>query len=193
MRKSILILFSTLIFFFLLLVVNYYIISASSERSIFNNFAALPAYHNVLVFGAGRIYPSDHPNYAFTGRMDAAEKLNSLPSVKKIILSGKNELPHYNEVDAMKKELIGRGVSSEKIFFDEEGINTLQSLINYKGSFGSEPVLLVSEKEHLERALFYAEKLNINAGGYEAKGFGRKKFHLKEVLSRAKARIEMLF
>ncbi|MEP7263632.1 MAG: ElyC/SanA/YdcF family protein [Bacteroidota bacterium] len=193
MRKSILILFSTLIFFFLLLVVNYYIISVSGKHSIFNNFAALPAYNNVLVFGAGRNYPSDRPNYAFTGRMAATEKLSPLSSVKKIILSGKNELPHYNEVDAMKTELIRRGVSEKKMVYDEDGVNTLQSLLNYKRDFGTEPVLMVSEREQLERALFYAEHLGINAAGYEATGFGKKEFQLREVLSRAKARIEVLF
>jgi SanA protein len=172
--------------------VNYYIISFSSRHYIFNNFANLSQYRNVLVFGSGRIYASDHPNYAFTGRIDAVEKLNELPSVSKIILSGRNDAPHYNEVEEMKKELMERNVTEKKIICDSNGTNTLQSLINYRHAYGKQPVILVSQKEHLERALYYAEKLQISASGYIAEGNPETTFSFREMAARLKARIEMI-
>ena len=76
MRKSLVILLITILLPAAALV-NYYIMTWSSRPLLFDNFADLPEFQNVLVFGADRNFPSDHPDYAFTGRIAAAERISS--------------------------------------------------------------------------------------------------------------------
>jgi SanA protein len=192
-RKRLIILFCAIFGLTGILFVNYYIIGQLSGRFIFNSFADLPQYEYVLVFGAGRMYPSDNPNYAYAGRMNAVEKLGKMRSVKKIILSGRNEKPHYNETEVMKSELITRGLNQQMLIVDSLGSNTFQSLENYKRKYGKNGVILVSQKEHLERALFYAKRMQINAVGYNAERSGINRFSFRELLARINALWTLMF
>ncbi len=192
-RKRLLILLCTFLGFSSIPIVNYYIIGLSAGPFIFNSFADLPQYEYVLVFGAGKMYPSDHPNYAFAGRMSAVEKLCKADSLKKIILSGRNDKPHYNETEVMKSALISRGLKKEIMIVDNNGINTFQSLANYKKKYGKKPVILISQKDHLERALFYARSMQIKAVGFIAQGSGNNGFSFRELFARLSARLNMMF
>lgn len=169
--------------------VNYSVISLAARKNIFNSIADLPAFNNVLVFGAGMNYPSDNPNMSFNSRMDAAEKAAKRPLTKRIILSGsvnKNE----NEAFAMKMELIRRGVDPALLITDSSGKNTFQSILNYKKEFGNEGVILISSKAHLERALCYSRQESIACCGYSTL-FSHNNF-MREVIARLKTTFEML-
>jgi vancomycin permeability regulator SanA len=169
--------------------VNYYIITWSSSSLLFDNFDDLPSFENVLVFGAGRMYPSDHPNYAFESRMSAAEKISAKKSIKYIILSGRNEPPDYNETDAMRTELANR-ISGLNIIADTAA-STIASLLNYKKKYGSSGVILISSKAHLERALFYSRFHHINAVGLIADD-GNSCFSIRESFARLKTTLHLL-
>jgi SanA protein len=188
MRKSLVILLITVSLPTIALV-NYYIISVTSRPFLFDNFADLPQFENVLVLGAGRIYPSDNPNYAFTSRIAAAERLSDKAFIRRIILSGRNESPHYNETEAMRSALKKR-TGDKKLVIDTAS-NTIKSLSNYQKRFGTAGVILISNKEHLERALFYSRFQGINAAGYIAET--KQGFTLREAGARLKTSLLLLF
>ena len=169
--------------------VNYYVITWKTGKSIFNNIADLPEFTNVLVFGSGMNYPSDNPNMSFNSRMDAAEKAAKRQLTERIILTGAvNE--KENEAVEMHKELIRRGVDPEMIITDTLGINTYQSILNYKTHYGKEGVIMISSRSHLERALYYSQEERIPGCGYSTV-FSQNHL-IREVVARLKATFEIL-
>lgn len=161
-----------------------------TEDRIFNSFAPIPHYHTVLVFGSGRTYEGERPNYSFINRMKATQKIGKEDEIEQIILSGRNIPPHYNETESMMAALYDK-VPSYKLKIDSNGINTFTSLINYYNSNKHTPVILISEKTHLERAIFYADHIGIDAVGYCDTDYGSN-INIREVLARMKASMEMI-
>ncbi len=190
MRKSITILFFITITAVIVPVVNYYMITFLTEDRIFNSFAHLPDYHTVLVLGSGRNYEGERPNYSFINRMDATQRIGKEERIQQIILSGRNIPPHYNETHSMTEALKGH-VELSKLQIDSNGINTFTSLVNYYNSNKKKPLILISEKAHLERALFYSDHIGIDAVGYCNTDYGSN-INIREVFARMKASMEML-
>lgn len=182
--------------FLMLIILNYYSFEHFGKRHLINNYADIKNGTNVLVPGAGRDYPNGHrPNFFFLGRMRKTAELHKSHPDLKIILSGIADGNHYNEAIDMRKDLIGRGVDSSALFLDNGSVDTYETIKMYDEHFKHNPVIIISQKEHLYRALWLAKACGIDAKGIIAEGnpYGTPRwFIVREMFARLKARYNIL-
>jgi len=149
----------------------------------------------LLIPGAGKFYPPPStPNYAFLGRMDTAAFLWQQHPHMKLILSGYEDDRWYQEAHDMLDALVLKGVPDSVCILDTASRDTYATLMYYKENFKNAPCVIISQKIHLDRMLWMAEKLGLNARGYEAGGYPEgipSWFITREIGARLKARLEI--
>ena len=107
----------------------------------------------------------------------------------KMLMSGDHGQAEYDEVTAMKKYAVDRGVASNDVFCDHAGFSTYESIYRAKEIFGADKMIIVTQKYHLSRALYIAENLGVEAWGVSADirtYRGQISRDLREVLARNK-------
>jgi SanA protein len=120
-----------------------------------------------LVFGAG-VWPSGRLSDALADRMDTAIDLYQAGTVNKLLLTGDNRKPDYNEPAAMADYARRRGVPDEDLVLDYAGRRTYDSCYRARAIFGVERAVLVTQAFHLPRALFTCEGLGLQVVGVRA-------------------------
>lgn len=122
-------------------------------------------------------------------RLDEGVKLYKEGIASKIIMSGDHGREEYDEVNIMKEYAIEQGVPSEDIFMDHAGFSTYESIYRAKEIFDADNIVIATQEYHLYRALYIAEKLDINAYGVNSdprKYSGQTFRELREILARNK-------
>ena len=95
----------------------------------------------------------------------------------------------YDEVGAMQREAERLGVPEDKILIDPKGYSTYESIFNLLQQYKGKKVLIVTQKYHLYRALYIAEKLGVEAYGVSAnlRSYTKQfKYDMREILARVK-------
>ncbi len=126
-----------------------------------------PSARVAVVFGA-RVYPSGRLSAMLMDRVETAVQLYHDGKVEKLLLSGDNSSPYYNEPDAMAAYALGRGVPAENIQTDYAGLRTYDTCYRAQAIFGLEDAILVTQRFHLPRALFTCEQLGLDVNGVAA-------------------------
>jgi SanA protein len=142
---------------------NWAVQDASSAR-IFTNARSVPARPVGIVLGTT---PKIHglKNLFFERRLDAAAALYKAGKVHCLLVSGDHGTRYYNEVGAMEKGLVKRGVPAAKIAEDHAGFRTLDSVVRAKKIFGIDRAVIVTDGFHLPRSLYLASHSGIDAVG----------------------------
>jgi len=170
--KKIRLLFKTFIILILVFIVlciySYFSIKKSSSPFIYDRIENIPYNKTGLLLGTSKYTRKGMPNPYFYNRIAAAIVLYKSEKIKYLILSGDNRYKSYNEPIMMKKELIRRGIPDSVIFLDFAGFRTYDSVIRCKKVFEQNNITIISQRFHLERAIYIANKFGINAIGYEA-------------------------
>ena len=144
-------------------------------------------YDAILVLGAG-IW-GDKPSPMLEDRLLTAISLYEEGVSPKIIMSGDHGRKDYDEVNLMKNFVKEKGIPSENIFMDHAGFSTYESLYRAKEIFGVKKIIIVTQKYHLYRSLYIANKLGIEAVGVPADirtYAGQAKRELREMVARGK-------
>jgi len=175
------------------LIINFYVIY-TNLNDIYNADNVVEKYDIALVLGCS-VLRDNTPSKMLRDRLNTGIKLYNEKKVSKILISGDHE-DGYSEVEVMYNYLIEEGINKEDILIDYEGYSTNESLINYEKNYKDESVIIVTQKYHLYRALFIANKLDINAIGVHAKlinynGYLFREF--REILARNKDFFLFLF
>ncbi len=180
----------------LVIILNYFSFELCGRSHLIDVNAKVKEGTYLLVPGAGKDYPNArHPNYFFLGRMRKTAEFHRIHPKLKIILSGIADSPHYNEAIDMQKDLLLRGVDISSMILDNGSADTYETIQMYDEHFKHNPVVLISQKEHLFRALWLAEKKGLKAEGIIAEGNPNgtpKWFIVREMFARIKARYELL-
>jgi SanA protein len=135
-----------------------------AEAWSFSDVAKVPAVDVALVLGTAPIGPEGGPNRYFIYRLDAAAALWKAGKAKYLIVSGSGEEPA-----AMRAGLIERGVPTEAIYRDPAGYRTWDSVLRARDVYGQKRLVIVSQRFHLDRALFLARREGIETWGLEAR------------------------
>ncbi len=98
-------------------------------------------------------------------RLTVAQEIFQMSKAEKLIVSGDHGRKDYDEVNAMKKFLMDRGISDQDIFMDHAGFSTYESLYRARDIFQVKKVIIVTQEYHLMRAVFIARELGIEAYG----------------------------
>lgn len=144
-------------------------------------------YDTAVVFGA-KVHPGGTLSHMLQDRMDTAIALYKSGSIKTLLLSGDGS-GEWSEVVYMKKYAVENGVSEDDILLDGEGFSTIETVRRAKDVFGAEKCVLVTQKYHLYRAIYSAEKLGMDVAGASADVrtyAGQFYRDVREVLARVK-------
>ena len=196
MKKKIylIILISFLSVFLVTLFINIYMVTTTSNKIInLDDLYIRDNYDAILVLGC-KVY-GDAPSLMLEKRLDKGievyKKLNT-----KIIVSGDHSMDNYDEINVMKNYLLSQDIPSKDIFQDHAGISTYDSIYRLKYIFDANKVIIVTQKYHMFRALYIADKLGVDAVGIVADDVPYKsimiKNEIREVLSRDKNFIKVM-
>lgn len=161
----------------------------SAEGRIFLNAETTPVRRVALVLGTSP-RAQGQKNLYFERRMNAAARLYRLGRVDKLLVSGDNSTPYYDEPTAMKAALEQRGIPPSSIVLDYAGFRTLDSVIRAHRVFGVTECTIVTDDFHLPRALYIARHEGLDAIGYQTEPLPSSvspRTHIREIGSRALA------
>lgn len=128
----------------------------------------VPTCRAAVVLGCNRITRLGAENLFFTRRISAAVELYKRGKVGCLIVSGDNHRRGYDEPSDMKEALIKAQVPADRIVCDYAGFRTLDSVVRAKEVFGLKSFIVVSQPEHVRRAVFLGRAFGCEAYGFEA-------------------------
>lgn len=170
-------------------------IAKQAAPNLYGSIETVPAKKAALVLGTAKFMVGGGKNYFYTYRIRAATALYKAGKVKAIVVSGDNSTKYYNETTKMKKDLIKAGVPGQYITLDPLGVRTLDSVVRAEAIFDLKDYIIVSQKFHLERALFLAKAKGQKAIGFMAKDIpgtaAAYRMKAREYLARAKAFLDV--
>lgn len=141
----------------------------------------------ILVLGAG--VRGSEPSLMLRDRLNQGIALFEAGVSDRLLMSGDHGQVDYDEVNVMKQFAIDAGISSSSIFMDHAGFSTYESLIRARDVFEVQKVVIVSQKDHLYRALMIADGLGLEAIGVAAEDIpyrGQLARTIRETLARIK-------
>ena len=147
-----------------------------------------------VILGAG--VREGKPTPMLRDRLLVGIDLYKSGAAKKLIMSGDHGSTDYDEVNIMKSFAVDRGVPDEDIFMDHAGFSTYETIYRAREIFEADNIIIVSQKYHLYRALYIAEKLGIKSVGVSADldtYRGQTKRDLREILARDKDFFKCIF
>jgi SanA protein len=133
-----------------------------------DELALVPSNEVGLVLGCSPEVEGGRKNLFFVTRIRAASSLYRAGKVRRLLVSGDNSEPGYDEPSAMAEALMAAGVPREHITRDFAGFRTLDSVIRAKEVFGLERMTVISQRFHVERAIFLARAHGVDAVGFAA-------------------------
>ncbi len=195
MRRTILyLLLSLIIGVGVILTINYSVRSTTKEL-IYTSAKKIPSKRAALLLGTAKYIANGRKNYFYVYRIRAAIALWKAHKIKAIIVSGDNGTKYYDESTAMYEDLIKAGIPARYIIRDYAGFRTLDSVVRAKAIFDLEDYIIISQRFHLERALFIAKAKGQKAIGYAAKDIpgtdAALKMKFREYLARTKAFLDL--
>lgn len=162
--KILMYMFSGIVLF--VLATNIWVIQSTKNR-IYDE-SELPSNNVALVLGTSKQTTEGNPNRYFTERMSAAAQLYNEGKIKHILVSGDNRSQYYNEPRDMYLALEDLNIPEPDISLDFAGLRTLDSVVRAKEVFGQDSITIVTQAFHCYRALFIAQKFNLQAVAYAA-------------------------
>jgi vancomycin permeability regulator SanA len=147
------------------------LVTQSTADRRFTSVSDVPSRPVALVFGAG-ILPDGSLSPMLADRVDAAVALYRSKKVAKLLFSGDNSRPDYNEVGSMERYAVEHGVPQSDITLDFAGFDTYDSCYRARTIFGVTSAVLVTQRYHLPRAVYDCSKLGIDAVGVGTPDWG---------------------
>jgi SanA protein len=117
-----------------------------------------------VVFGAS-VYRNGELSPLLEDRVETAIALYRARKVDRILVSGDNRHPSYNEPSAMREYLVSHAVAPRDVIVDYAGRSTYETCLRAREIFGLERAVLVTQGFHLPRALYLAHELGLDAAG----------------------------
>lgn len=176
-------------------VIQVYNKTESYKGYIYSDTAKIPSAPVALVFGAG-LKNNGTPSDVLSDRVLTAVELYNVKKVQKILMSGDNGSKNYDEVTAMKKLAVEKGVPEKDIVLDYAGFDTYDTCYRARDIFDLTDVIAVSQEFHLPRVLYTCNELGVKAIGYKADKHEyvmAQAWKVREFLARMKAGFNITF
>ena len=172
-----------------------YIVNSSTQKQVYSDLAAIPKNKVGLLLGTAKYQDKGRNiiNLYYQNRIDAAVALYMAGKIDYIIVSGDSNTIYYNEPVLMKNDLIARGVPAKRIFMDNAGFRTLDSILRCRDIFGEDHFTIISQEFHDHRALYIANHKQINAIAFCAKDGDMLWFsYFREKFARVKMVLDLI-
>lgn len=119
-----------------------------------------------IVFGAA-VY-QESLSTILEDRIKTALALYKAGQVDRILVSGDNRTPEYNEPKAMADYLASHAVDPRDIVIDYAGRSTYETCLRAREIFAVQRAVLITQRTHLSRALYLAHELGLDSIGVVA-------------------------
>ena len=173
--------------------INFYVVKTTEEQ--IKDINEIQDVDAIVVLGAS-IREDGSLSLMLKDRLDTSFNAYNNNVSTKLIMSGDHTKKYYDEVTAMKNYAIENGIGSSVIYLDHAGISTYDSIYRMKHIFKLKKIVIVTQKYHLYRALYIANKLDIEAYGIDATKamYGGQTYRdIREILARNKDFVKCIF
>ncbi|HBO39052.1 MAG TPA: hypothetical protein DD638_10360 [Pasteurellaceae bacterium] len=133
------------------------------RKDIYTDITTVPYRPYGVLLGTSKYIAPNTPNLFYNNRLMAAKNLFDTQKISYLLLSGDNRTLYYNEPRTMARDLKKMGIDEKVLFPDYAGFRTLDSIIRAKEVFKAEPMTIITQRFHCERALFIAKYHHIDA------------------------------
>ena len=196
-KKRILLVFAALALLLASLpfILSEYVYTSAKDRIVSLDEASRMDADAILVLGA-RVQDNGEPSGILEDRLLTGVAAYQNNVSDRLLMSGDHGQEDYDEVNAMKTYAIEAGIPSANVFMDHAGFSTYESLYRARDVFSVKTVVIVTQRYHLYRALYIAERMGLNAYGVAAdlRTYpGMPWFEAREVLARCKDFFYTLF
>ena len=178
------------------LFINGYVKAAVKDRILnVEKASELKKVDCIIILGCG-VYDDGSLSPMLRDRLIRGLELYKEGAAPKILRSGDHGRKEYDEVNAMKKFAIAKGIPTSHIFMDHAGFSTYESLYRAKEIFQADKIIIVTQEYHLYRALYIANQLGIEAIGVSAtkRDYGGQTLReTREILARGKDFVICIF
>jgi SanA protein len=169
---------------------NILIIHAAKGKT-YSDVRQIPRRRVGLVLGCPQRVSDGQLNLFFLARVTAAAELFRQGKVDYLLASGDGAANGDDDADDLKSALINQGVPADKIYVDDAGFRTLDSIVRAKAVYGLAKVTVVSQQFQGERAIFIAGHWKLDAIGFNAPEVNSFQTDLREQLARVKAILDI--
>ena len=167
---------------------NLRVIRSAAPKIVWPNSLSDKTVDCIIVPGA-RVYEDGTLCSVLQDRMETAISLYRAGVSDRLLLSGDHGTAAYDEVTAMKAYAMEQGVREQDIFLDHAGFSTYETMYRATTIFGVKSCVVVTQGYHLYRAVYLADKMDMNTYGVKAdRGVYQRirYFQAREVLARVK-------
>lgn len=179
----------------ILIIVCHCIVVMNASGKTYDNVAKIPHNKVGLLLATSPITPGGAHNFYFDNRIKAADELYKAGKIDFIIASGgdysRSQKNGCDEPGAIRDSLVARGIPENRIILDYEGTTTINSIYKARQIFDLDSVTLITQKYHNERAIYLAERCDINAVGYNAEPSPICRSRIKNTVREYLARVKM--
>ena len=183
-----------IVFIILLIIIGVinYIVDSTTASQIYSDVALIPKNKVGLLLGTAKYMDKGKRviNGYYEKRIDAAVALYMAGKVDYIIVSGDNSTVYYNEPILMRDDLIARGVPAARIYMDNAGFRTLDSILRCRDIFGQTSFTIISQPFHNQRAIYIANHKKITVVAFNA---AEKDDFFMVAIREKLARVRMVF
>ena len=145
-----------------------------AEGKLYSDVDSIPYRRTGLLLGTSRYTHGSHINPFYKYRIQAAAQLLKSGKITYIIVSGDNSRKDYDEPSEMRADLIAEGVDSTRIYMDDAGFRTFDSMIRAREIFSQDSITIISQPFHNERALYIAKREGIEAIAFNARNVSHR-------------------
>jgi SanA protein len=144
--------------------------NAWGRAYIVDDRSKLPRVDAILVLGTSPYGYRGQNLWTLSDRLNIAAGLWHGGFADHLLVSGIRIGDDYDEAAIMQKELVARGIPASAIELDHKGNRTWDSIFRARHVFGKRRLIIVSQRDHLPRAIFLARHAGIEAWGAAAPG-----------------------
>lgn len=169
--------------------INAWVKHSVSDRLLTEDQASLLQDVDCIIVLGCQVHSDGSPSHMLEDRLKRGVALYELGAAPKLLMSGDHGTETYDEVDAMKRFAVEKGIPSGDVFMDHAGFSTYETVYRAKEIFGADKVLIVTQQYHLYRALYIAKVLGVEAYGVAAdyrQYSGQFARDVREILARVK-------
>lgn len=168
--------------------INLYMVLSTSGQILTQEEAQeLSDVDYILVLGAS--VHGKEPSVMLRDRLDTGNALYHAGVSDTMLMSGDGNSEYYNEVNTMKLYSLKEGVPEEQIRLDPLGLCTYDSIRRAVDEYSAEKIVIVTQKYHMYRALYIADRLGVEAYGVSSdlrSYSGQDSRELREIAARCK-------
>lgn len=171
------------------------VVHLKSRGHIFKYVKNIPSAYTGIVLGA-RVNDRGFPSGVLRDRLLMAIELYDAKKIQRILVSGDHGQEEYDEVNAMRLFLVKNGIPDSLIFMDHAGFDTYSSMVRAKEVFCIDTAIIITQDFHLQRAVFTARTIGIEAVGAVADRVaypGIEYYQDRERLAKVKAVMTAIF